>query len=169
MKWIVRGLAAIIATVLLVVLIGYLLPSDHVASVEARLAASPDEVWGVLTDVESYPEWRRGVDRVERLADVDGRPVWREVARTGAMTLGVEEAESGRRWVVRILDEDLPFGGTWTYELRPDQAGMVLTITESGSVYNPIFRFASRFIMGHDATMRAWIEDLKARLGEVPE
>ena len=166
MKWVFRSLGALIALVLIVVLVGYLLPRDHVASVQARLAASPEEVWGTMENVDAYPKWRAGVDGVERLPDRDGRMAWRELSSTGAMTLGVEEGDPGRRWVVRILDEDLPFGGTWTYELRPDGEGTLLTITEDGSVYNPIYRFVSRFVMGHDATMRAWVADLRAHLGE---
>lgn len=167
MKWLFRGLAVLIALVLLVVLVGYLLPRDHVATVDARLDASPEEVWAALTDIDAYPEWRGGVDRVERLADRDGLPAWREVG-SSTMRLGVEEADPGRRWVVRILDEDLPFGGTWTYAVEPAGAGTGLTLTEEGSVHNPIFRFVARFLMGHDATMRAWIEDLRRRLGEEP-
>ena len=165
MKWVFRGLAALIALVLLVVLVGYLLPRDHVATVEARLDASPEEVWAAVTDVDGYPAWRRGVDRVERLAARDGLPAWREVG-SSTMRLGVEERDPGRVWVVRILDEDLPFGGTWTYRLEPDGGGTRITLTEEGSVHNPIFRFVSRFLMGHDATMRDWIEDLRRHLGE---
>jgi hypothetical protein len=165
-KWVFRGLAALVALVLVVVLVGYLLPRDHVATVDARLSAAPEAVWASMTDVEAYPRWRRGVERVELLPDRDGRPAWREVAPTGTMTLGVEESDPGRRWVVRILDEDLPFGGTWTYDLAGEGAGTRLTLTEDGSVYNPVFRFASRFIMGHDATMNAWLEDLRGHLGE---
>jgi hypothetical protein len=165
-KWVFRGLAALVALVLVVVLVGYLMPRDHVATVDARLSAAPEAVWAAMTDVEAYPRWRRGVERVELLPDRDGRPAWREGAPTGTMTLGGEESDPGRRWVVRILDEDLPFGGTWTYDLAGEGAGTRLTLTEDGSVYNPVFRFASRFIMGHDATMNAWLEDLRGHLGE---
>lgn len=165
MKWVFRALAALIALVLLVVLVGYLLPRDHVATVEARLDASPEEVWAALTDVDAYPAWRRGVERVERLAAGDELPAWREVG-SSTMRLGVEARDPGRRWVVRILDEDLPFGGTWTYRLEPEGGGTRITLTEEGSVHNPIFRFVSRFLMGHDATMRAWVDDLRRHLGE---
>ncbi len=33
-----------------------------------------------------------------------------------------------------------------------------VTITERGSVYNPIFRFMSRFIFGHTATVEAYLD-----------
>jgi hypothetical protein len=39
-----------------------------------------------------------------------------------------------------------------------------VTIREDGEVYNPVFRFASRFIIGHDATTRKYIAALEASL-----
>lgn len=165
MKWVFRTLAALIGLVLLMILVGYLLPQDHVATVEEVLPAAPERVWAAMTDVEAYPRWRRGVQSVEILPARDGRLAWREVG-ANTMSMGVEESAPGRLWLVRILDGDLPFGGTWTYEIESEGAGTRITLTEDGSVYNPVFRFVSRFVMGHDATMRAWLEDLRAHLGE---
>ena len=62
---------------------------------------------------------------------------------------------------MRIADPDLPFGGTWTYELKPDGGGTQLVITERGEVYNPIFRFMSRFVFSHTATMERFVASLK--------
>ncbi|MEN8376016.1 MAG: SRPBCC family protein [Gemmatimonadota bacterium] len=166
MKFLVRGLMVIAALVALIIVVGLFLPRDHAASVEVTYATAPPEVWAAMERVEEYPAWRRGIDSVALLQDRDGRRAWREFTGRGGMSMGVEESDPGRRWVVRILDDDLPFGGTWTYELSPDGAGTRLVLTEEGSVYNPIFRFVSRFIMGHDATMRAWTDDLRAHLGE---
>lgn len=36
--------------------------------------------------------------------------------------------------------------------------------TEDGEVYSPVFRFVSRFVMGHDATMNAYLDGLEARM-----
>ena len=33
-------------------------------------------------------------------------------------------------------------------------------ITENGEVYNPLFRFMSRFVFGHTATIDKYLEDL---------
>ena len=56
--------------------------------------------------------------------------------------------------VTRIADPHLPFGGTWTYEIAPTETGSTLTITEKGEVYNPVFRFVSRYLQGYTATHR---------------
>jgi hypothetical protein len=41
----------------------------------------------------------------------------------------------------------------------------IVAITEHGSVYNPAFRFVSKFIMGHTATIDAYLRALGSRFG----
>jgi hypothetical protein len=65
---------------------------------------------------------------------------------------------------VRIADPDLPFGGTWTYDITPDADGSRLKITEHGEVYNPIFRFMARCVFGHERTMKAYLSALEKKL-----
>jgi len=38
--------------------------------------------------------------------------------------------------------------------------GTLLTITEDDEVYNPIYRFVSRFIIGHTQTIDSYLNDL---------
>jgi hypothetical protein len=67
--------------------------------------------------------------------------------------------------VTRIADPHLPFGGTWTYEVAPAVGGgSTLTITENGEVYNLVFRFISRFVMGYTATIDRYLEALRKKL-----
>ena len=45
------------------------------ASNEITVAASPDVIMDVITDIESYPQWADGVKKVEVVdRDADGRP-----------------------------------------------------------------------------------------------
>ena len=39
-------------------------------------------------------------------------------------------------------------------------SGTRVSITERGEVYNPIFRFLSRFVFGHTGTMETYLRDL---------
>lgn len=94
-------LAGVVGAVLLV---GMMLPQNHVATRTASVAAQPEKVWAAITGVGGYPAWRSGIDSVE-------------------------------------------------YRLVPDGAGTRVTITENGEVYNPLFRFVSRFLMGHTSTI----------------
>jgi hypothetical protein len=43
-----------------------------------------------------------------------------------------------------------------------------LTIVERGKVRNPIFRFLSRFVFGHTATIESYLSSLAKSFGEEP-
>ncbi len=65
---------------------------------------------------------------------------------------------------MRIADPSLPYGGSWTYELRPSGAGTEITITEDGQVFNPIFRVMQKFFFSPYATIDAYLDDLRKRV-----
>ena len=150
---------ALVVLILLVTAIGYALPQNHVASVETTLAARPQQVFQRISDPSRYPEWRKDVSRVELLGTQPVR--WREHGSDDPITYEVVESRPVERHIVRIADPDLPFGGTWTYELAPNGTGTRLVITERGEVYNPIFRFMSRFVFSRTATMERFVTSLK--------
>ncbi len=164
LKWLVWAFGVVVGLIAVVIAVGYALPVAHTASVESVVPGSVDEVWLAITDVEAMPSWRPGVDRTDRLPDRAGLPVWTESGPTGSMTLQVLELDRPRRMVTRIADEDLPFGGTWTYELEAVEGGTRVRLTEDGEIYSPFFRFVSRFILGYDATMRAYLMGLESRM-----
>jgi uncharacterized protein YndB with AHSA1/START domain len=154
---------ALVAIVAIVTVIGYSLPRAHTASREAAFADPPDQVFAVLQDVERYATWRSDVERVEVIARTPA-PRWREHGGNDTITFEVQESQAPTRLVTRIADPSLPFGGRWTYALTADGAGTRLTITEHGDVYNPIFRFLSRFVFGHTATIETFLADLERHL-----
>jgi hypothetical protein len=78
----------------------------------------------------------------------------------------VDTAVPNERLVTRIADKSLPFGGKWTYTLAQTGNSTVLRITEDGEVYNPVFRFISRFVLGHATTIDRYLRDVAARLGD---
>jgi uncharacterized protein YndB with AHSA1/START domain len=163
MRWILWTVAAIAIVGVLVVLIGYSLPKDHSVSRTARVAMPPDAVYALLTDVDKYPSWRSNVKSLERHPDRGGRPAWTEEASGMKIPLHFEKMERPSLLVSRIADPSLPFGGTWTYRISPSGTGSEVTITEDGEVYNPFFRFMSRFVFGHYATLDEFVKHLEAR------
>jgi ribosome-associated toxin RatA of RatAB toxin-antitoxin module len=127
------------------------------------LPLTPEAAYALLTDVDKYPSWRPGVKSVTRQPDHDGKPAWTEAVSGDRIPLRFEQMERPSILVARIADPSLPFGGTWTYRIAPEGSGSTVSITEDGEVYNPIFRFMSRFVFGHDATLEAFTRDLLAR------
>lgn len=157
---------AVVVLVLVVATIGASLPADHVASVSASYDRPPDEVWRAISDFQAFPSWRPGVDRVEARTFDDGSSGWVEYGSTGPLPMAVVEQVPPRRLVLRIASDELPFGGTWTYELEPTEDGTRVTITENGTVSNVIFRFVARFVMGYTGTMEGYLTGLGNHFGE---
>jgi hypothetical protein len=124
---------ALAAIVFLVVAIGAALPVKHTASRTAAVALPPEALYKLLTEI-----------------------------KYGDVPVTFERQEPPTLLVSRVTGENLPFGGTWTYRIAAAPGGSELTITEDGEVYNVIFRFVSRFIIGHHATLDGYIANLQA-------
>jgi uncharacterized protein YndB with AHSA1/START domain len=154
------GLVAVMA------LVGAMLPKSHVASRTATYHVAPSAVWAAITDVNAFASWRGDVSRVEMLPDRNGHRVWREHGKNGPITYEAVELTPPTRLVGRIADTNLAFGGSWTYVVSEAEGGARLTITENGEVYNPIFRFMSRFVFGHGATMEDYLRALGKKFNE---
>ncbi len=118
--------------------------------------------------VDAFTSWRPDVKRVERLPDRNGRPAWKESVSGMDIPLETTESAPPRRLVLLIADPKLPFGGTWTYVIAPTPDGSTLTITEDGFVSNPVFRFMSRFVFGHYATIDTYLKNVAKKFDEEP-
>jgi uncharacterized protein YndB with AHSA1/START domain len=162
-------LVALLALIVLVVVsIGAFLPSQHISTRAARFLQPPTAIWQAITDYEKFPAWRKDVVKVEALPDLNGKPVWREFDRHGgSIPFQVLVMVPPRALVTRIADPKLPFGGTWTYEISSQADGSsLLRITEDGETYNPIFRFAARFVLGYSRTQEQYLRALGAKFGQ---
>ena len=164
MKWLLIIVVVLIGIVALAALVGSRLPRGHSASRQQTFPVAPEAVWSAITDVDAYPSWRSDVKKVQRLPDRDGKPAWIEEGGNGKMTLAVERMEPPRVLVARIADPDLPFGGTWTYEIEPAAGGSRVTITENGEIYNPLFRVMARFVFGYEGTIASYMTALDKKL-----
>lgn len=166
MKWALYIVVGLVGLVGLVWVIGALLPREHVATRIARYQQPPEAIWKAITEGEAMPQWRTGLTAVKRLPEENGLPGWVETMDFGDMPLRVTEMDAPRRLVLRIATDDLPFGGTWTYEIAAVEGGATLRITEDGLVKNAFFRFMARFIFGHTATIEQYLKDLGKKFGE---
>ena len=159
--WTVGGVVALAALALTV---GFLLPIRHTATASRTVAGSAEEVWETITSVEEFASWRTDIERAVPLEPIEGWPAWREEGPSGTLTFAMTAAEPGHRLATRIVDDGLPFGGTWTYVLEPVADGTLVTITEDGFVTNPVYRLVSRFFIGHESTMNTYLDALEARM-----
>jgi hypothetical protein len=142
--------------------IGLTLPLKHSASRSARFACAPQVAFDAISDWKRFPEWRSGMKSVEP-RQASG---WVEHTSHGAIPLEVVELNAPQRMVTRIADSNLPFGGTWTWQIAPldDGRACELTITEDGEIRNAMFRFMAHFLFGYTSTMDQYLKDLDKKL-----
>ncbi|HZF10450.1 MAG TPA: SRPBCC family protein [Thermoanaerobaculia bacterium] len=160
---------AAVALLLVVLGVGMLLPRTFVTAESARYRQPPPVVWAAMTDLAALPAWDPLVQRMERRPDRHGHPVWREHNGDGAVTYEVVQAVPPHRLVLRVLANDAPFRGTWTFDLAPGppgEGGSQLTLTARGRIANPFFRFLLRFVYGSDRALDIYLTALGRRLGE---
>ena len=171
MKWIAIVLGVVAVLVLIVVLIGASLPKSHVAVRSAAVHKPAAEVWNAVTDVSSAAGWRTDIESTEMLSASNGRIAWREIGKNGAVSYEGEMVRAPKpgvpgRFISRITDKSLPYGGEWIIDVVVAGDGSVVTVTENGEVYNPLFRFVSRYIMGYTATIDGYLRALGHHFGE---
>lgn len=138
MKWILLVVGGLLLAVAIAAAIGARLPRNHVARRTLELGRPPHDVWMAVTEATSK----------------------------SSVPVDVVENDPPRRLVTRVKETEKMFGGTWTIDITPTRDGSALTITEDGWVANPIFRFVSRYIVGHHATMDGLLKTVAARLRE---
>ena len=78
----------------------------------------------------------------------------------------MEESAPPLRMVTRIDGKNLPFGGRWIFEISPTAEGCRLNVTERGEVYNPVFRFVSRFVLGYTGTLDRYLTSVARKFGD---
>jgi uncharacterized protein YndB with AHSA1/START domain len=158
--------AGLLVLVGIIALIGSRLPKSHVASRSIHLRRSPQDVYKVVRDFDSAPQWRadlKGVVVEER----EGDPVYfREEGKHGAVNYELVEDVPAQRMVTRIRDTNLGYAGQWTYSFVPENGGTRVTIREDGEVSNVIFRFMSRYVFGQTSTIDTYLTSLAAHFGE---
>lgn len=172
MKWfrfialLVVGLVLLLVVLgIAVALIGLMLPKNHRATRIARFKQSPGAVFAAITGAQ---DWRPGIKVIE-LPNTGGPRRWREDSSNGSITFEEAASDPPRLYRSRIIGEHLQFGGTWTWEMTQTADGCTCRITEDGEVYNPIFRFVGRFIIGYTGTMETYLKSMGEKFGETVE
>ncbi len=165
MKILLIIVGTLVVLVGIVLVIGAMLPRTHRVTRKISLGPSPGVVYGVVRDFGAAPSWRSDLRSVELLDPADGRVHFRECSKNGCVNYEVVADVPGEKLVTRILDRDLGYAGSWTYDFAATPEGTCLSITEDGVVSNVLFRFVSRFIFGQASTIERYLASLGSRFG----
>ena len=169
MRTLVRILLSLVALIAVVIAIAYLdgltLPVNHVTTVTGTVAAPPAKVFALITNISTAPTWRHAVQSVTVLPPDNGRDHWTEhLAHNQTMTFLATHTEAPTRRDV-LLDLPTPaYGGTWTYQLAPGPTPntTTLTITETGFIRPPLYRFLMHHVIGMTYNLNQYLTDVRA-------
>jgi len=155
----------LVLTVVTVYVDGIRLPYNHTVSVTGVVAAPPEKVFALITNVAKGVDWRPAVKSVTVLEPDQGRDHWIEHLDYGQlMTFLAIRTEPPMRRDVQLDDSKATSGGTWTYELSPGPkpATTTLRITETGFIKPPIYRFIMARVIGPTHNLDQYMTDLQA-------
>lgn len=134
-----------------------------------RLPAAPQQVYDVLADVETYPQWWPQVRKARRIDDVSGELTCRSLLPYDLVFRMHQELRDGDGLVLRAqMDGDLNGSTQWT--ITSDGNGAAYAVFDedvsvgSGllSAAGRLFRPALKF--NHDLMMRAGEKGLRKHL-----
>lgn len=158
--------ATLSAGLLALTILGATTAREHTVTVESSFAAPPATVFETVATPQGYPSWRTGVESLVRLPDhPSGAPRFVETAGGDELTFIVLTSTPPSRWVTRIDDPSLPFGGTWTHEFEPTPSGGTqLRSREDGTIDNLLVRGLARLFIDPRASLEAFHGDLRRHL-----
>jgi hypothetical protein len=165
--WVIVGLIAVVALCALVLYVGgSRLPREHRSQLTVTLRASRAAVWTALTDYAAMPQWWPAVKAVRLGKIPDGTELTFNLDKHGQeIPFRTVESRSNEKLVRMIANDQLPFGGTWTYELADaENGGTRLTLTEDGFINPPVFRAMAKWFFGLDTTQRDYLTHLERHL-----
>jgi uncharacterized protein YndB with AHSA1/START domain len=169
MRTLGRILLSLVILIAVVLAIAYLdgltLPVNHTTTVTGTIAAPPPKVFALITNVSAAPTWRHEVKSVTVLPPDNDRDHWIEDLGHGqTMTFLATRTEPPMRRDV-LLDLPSPaYGGTWTYLLTPGPTPntTTLTITETGFIHPPLYRFMMQHLFGMTHNLDQYLSDMRA-------
>lgn len=137
MGYMITFVVCLTGAIFAMVAVGFFLPRDHIAAGSENFTADPEKLFDLAVELQTASDVKTRV---------------------------TEEVRPKRRVTEIIEGKGAAFGGTWTLEIETADEGRTrLKITERGKVYNPLFRFLSKFVFGHHATIETFLKTLRQR------
>ncbi len=142
------------------------LPEQTTHTRSITLQQSPAAVFALLTDMENMPKWNRNMEKIEILPPIDGKEATRQYFKGNMqMTIVTSESTPPSHLVRRMGDNNGPFAGSWTYEIKPTNSGCDVVLTEDSHMKNPLFRLMSK-IFGETKYLDEHLADMGKHFGE---
>lgn len=147
--------------------LGARLPVRHRVAVAASFRRSPEQLFDAIADIPAAASWRSGMKASEMLDPAaDGTPRFRQTDGNGTITYRIETSRRPERFVTRIDDPALPFGGTWTITITADGDAANVGIVEDGEIRSRVFRFFAHYVFGYYGSAESYLAALGKKFGD---
>jgi uncharacterized protein YndB with AHSA1/START domain len=145
---------------------GSSLPEEMITVRGAQFKAPVDEVWDLITNYEQLPRWNDGIASVTPIPEPQTKEtLWDIVDNDDRhMLLKVTHSEPKIRHRAEIMENDMPFRGSWQFTLTPNDEGTWLTLEERSIIKSPFLRFLTYYVLGSDYGIRAYLESMARHL-----
>jgi hypothetical protein len=166
-KVFLKFLGVCVAAVVVMAMIGAGMAPRHTITRRKSFSAPPERVWSALLSIRQLP-----VDRSDLRAVDQGTatlpPSAIEVVGT-PVRIGIDTFRPPRTLVVKTVEPDLAYGGTWTFEFELEAAQVTkLTVTEEAEVRGRLLRFAVRTFGLDDTLIDGIFRAVTRKLAETP-
>ncbi len=166
MKKFLKVSAVLLGIALVVFVVGAGMNAKHVAKASRLYAAPPERVWTALLSIRQLPFDRSDLANIESVErnrvpsslDVLGSPV-----RIEAPT-----QRPPVQLVVKTVDPNLAYSGTWTVVLSPEDEKTRVTIVEDATIRSRAVRFFVRTILGEEILLDGIFRAITRKLAEAP-
>jgi hypothetical protein len=156
MRIVIIILIVIVTLVIIMILIGRMLPVKHTVSQSHIFRSSTDDVWKVVSNINEWKAWRSDLKNLEITSAT--------TFKADNVDYSISNSVPGVSFTTIIVTKDLPYGGSWNYVFEKEGSGCKLTVTENGEVFNPLFRFLSKYVFGHEGSMKSFMQSLTTRI-----
>jgi hypothetical protein len=164
MRWLVYVLTVLAAFFAGIVALGYTLEPVRSSKSSNECHASARDLLATVLDVESQPQWRKGLVSVQRS---DQASAWVERTHLGEQ-ISFKLVDANERFVSMAFVSDRGYSGSWVAGLvEYGAARTTITAKEEVAVENPINRVISRLFFDPDAFvadhLSEWCSEAKKR------
>lgn len=168
MKAFLRFLGFLVAVVVAAYVIGAGMPQNHSLSRSKTFAAPPERVWSAILSIRQLPYDRSDLRSIDRGASTQPQNTIEVVG--GPVSLSWETFHPPHDFVVKTVDPDVSYGGTWQVTLTPDGNGLTkVTVDEEAVVRGRLLRFAIRTFGFDDVIIEGIFRAVKRKIVVPPQ
>lgn len=155
----------LVLVVVLILIVGFLLPPTKVYQVSRVFQFSSAQIEALILDVESQPNWRPELVKVQSLGQSALKDGWKEYFNEGnvAISFQLEEHVPGKLIKLK-LQGSTGFYGLWTGEFKALNDGQTQLTSTEVITNDGIFGRLIGLFVPIEASMKSYLQNLDTEL-----